>query len=581
MSEINNPAEIASQRALDEIYQCFDAWSSFCLEAGAGAGKTYSLVKSLKYLIVRHQYSMSRRNQRIACITFTNVAKDEILARTDRNPLIFCETIHSFCWSLISGFQNQLRSLISEMPTWHDRILTVGNLGERTVEYSLGYRSIREQQICIHHDDVIQLTIRLMEYPKFRHIMVNLYPIILIDEYQDTDSQWIEAIKLYFLGKDNSPLFGFYGDHWQKIYGKGCGKIEHPAVKYIGKEANFRSVSTIVNVLNRMRPELPQFIVNPTERGSISVFHSNNWRGERQSSSHWKGDLPSNIRHFAFERVKSILSEEGWDFSPEKSKILMLTHRILANEQGYASLPDLFSFSESYTAKEHPYIEYFVDKLEPACDAYDEHKFGLMFEVLDARVPLIRNRNDKIAWATAMDDLMRLREHDTVGAVLDHLSATNRPKLPDNIKKLEHDLATFDRSNDNIMPDTLAEIEKLRLVRYSEIKALRAYHSGFSPFETNHGVKGAEFENVLVVVGRGWNRYNFGKMLEMALQPQIITKNLEMFERNRNLFYVACSRAKYRLALLFTQELTQMALDTLIKWFGNDNIKSLDFTTQI
>lgn len=29
-----------------------------------------------------------------------------------------------------------------------------------------------------------------------------------------------------------------------------------------------------------------------------------------------------------------------------------------------------------------------------------------------------------------------------------------------------------------------------------------------------HGVKDAEFENVLVVVGRGWNKYNFGKMLE-------------------------------------------------------------------
>lgn len=577
MSEVNNPAEIASQKALEEVYSCLDSGKSFRLEAGAGAGKTYSLVKALRYLIERHHRSMPQRNQKIACITFTNVAKDEILARIDRSPLITCETNHSFCWSLISGFQRHLRSLIAEMPTWQERITAAGGLGERTVEYSLGHRSIREQQIYLHHDDVLPLTTKLMENAKFRRIMADQYPIILIDEYQDTDTQWVEAIKMYFLGEENSPLFGFFGDHWQKIYGDGCGKIEHAAVKEIGKEANFRSVPAVVDTLNRMRPELPQFVVDPTATGSVSVFHSNSWKGERQSGSHWKGDLPSEVGHLALEKVKSALEASGWDLSSEKSKILMLTHRILANEQGYASLPGLFRFPESYTAKEHLYIEYFVDRLEPACDAYSEQKFGLMFEALDSRVPLIRKPSDKIAWATAMDALMALRERATVGEVIDHLGKTKRPRLPDAIKNREYELAAFDRSSEEPMPDALVEIEKLRAVQYSEIKALRAYHSGFSPFETNHGVKGAEFENVLVVVGRGWNRYNFGEMLELASKPQIPANKAEMFERNRNLFYVACSRPKRRLALLFTQELGSAALNTLTLWFGGENITALNF----
>lgn len=577
MSEVNNPAEIASQKALEEVYSCLDSGKSFRLEAGAGAGKTYSLVKALRYLIERHHRSMPQRNQKIACITFTNVAKDEILTRIDRSPLIICETNHSFCWSLISGFQRHLRSLIAEMPAWQERITASEGLGERTVEYSLGHRSIREQQIYLHHDDVLPLTIKLMENAKFRRIMADQYPIILIDEYQDTDAQWVEAIKMHFLGKENSPLFGFFGDHWQKIYGDGCGKLEHPAVKEIGKEANFRSVPAVVNTLNRMRPELPQSVVDPTATGSVLVFHSNNWRGERQSGSHWKGDLPSEIGHRALEKVKSVLETSGWNLSSEKTKILMLTHRILANEQGYASLPGLFRFPESYTAKEHPYIEYFVDRLEPACDAYAEQKFGLMFEALDSRVPLIRKPSDKIAWAAAMDALMVLREQATVGEVLDHLGKTKRPRLPDTIKNRERELAVFDHSGDEPMPDMLAEIEKLRAVQYSEIKALRAYHSGFSPFETNHGVKGAEFENVLVVVGRGWNRYNFGEMLELASKSLIPANKAEMFERNRNLFYVACSRPKRRLALLFTQELGLASLNTLTLWFGGENITALNF----
>lgn len=577
MTETSSPAEIASQRALDEVYSCLDNRQSFRLEAGAGAGKTYSLVKALRYLIDRHQRSMPQRNQKIACITFTNVAKDEILARTDRSPLILCETNHSFCWSLICGFQRQLRILLAEMPIWQERITAVDGLGERTVEYSLGHRSIREQHIYIHHDDVLLLTIKLMGNAKFRRIMADQYPIILIDEYQDTDAEWVEAIKTHFLGQPNAPLFGFFGDHWQKIYGGGCGKLEHPAIKEIGKEANFRSVPAVVDALNLMRPELPQFVVDPTASGSLSIFHSNNWRGERQTGPHWNGDLPSAVGHQALESVKSTLEADGWNLSPENTKILMLTHRVLANEQGYSSLPGLFRYPESFTAKEHPYIQYFVDRLEPACDAYADRKFGSMFEALDSRVPLIRKVGDKAAWTKAMDTLMVLCDQATVGDVLDHLSKARRPRLPDSIRNRERELLEFDRSSDEPMPDVLVEIEKLRAVQYSEIKALRAYHSGFSPFETNHGVKGAEFENVLVVVGRGWNRYNFGEMLELASQSQIPSKKVEAFERNRNLFYVACSRPKRRLALLFTQELKPAAVNTLTKWFREENITALDF----
>ena len=148
MPDVDLPAEIASRKALETMYACLEAGESFRLEAGAGAGKTYSLVNALRFLIERHQKTMPRRNQKIACITFTNVAKDEIEARTDRSPLILCDTNHGFCWSLIGGFQRQLRELVAAMPIWQERIADVGgNLGERAIEYSLGHRSIRDHQI--------------------------------------------------------------------------------------------------------------------------------------------------------------------------------------------------------------------------------------------------------------------------------------------------------------------------------------------------------------------------------------------------------------------------------------------------
>ncbi len=571
-----NPAEEASERALGAVFASLEHGESFVLEAGAGAGKTYSLVKALLFLIKRDQIKFQKRHQKIACITFTNVAKDEIEARTDRTPLIFCDTIHAFCWSLISGFQKQLRDRLPHMDHWPERIEEAGGLGERAVEYTLGYRGIKDDRVSIHHDDVLLLTIWLMENVKFRRIMADKYPVILIDEYQDTNADWINSIKAHFLGQPGSPQFGFFGDHWQKIYGDGCGKIESPVLTVIGKEANFRSVSTIVDCLNRMRPELPQFVVDPADAGSVEILHTNNWLGARQTGQHWGGDLPAEVSHAALRSVMERLTQRGWDLSSEKTKILMLTHRVLASEQGYSSLPEIFRFNESFTKKEHGHIAFFVDNLEPACHAFIEKQYGEMFTALGGDLPEIRSQADKARWSAAMDRLINLRTNGTVGDVIAHLRETRRPRLPEKMEQREEELGRFDRAAGEEMPPALTELEALHAVPYQEIIALTRYHDGHSPFETKHGVKGAEFENVIVVVGRGWNRYNFNEMLELAQNVREIPSNKrEAFERNRNLFYVACSRPKRRLTLLFTQKLSDTAMQTVHAWFGAGAVEAL------
>ena len=578
VAEQLNPAEEASRRALAEVYGCLERKESFLVEAGAGAGKTYTLVKALHFLMDRYQHTMPQRHQKIACITFTNVAKDEIDARTDRSPLIYCNTIHAFCWSLISGFQRQLRERLPDLQHWPDKIAEVGDLGERAVEYELGHRSINDRSVSIHHDDVIILTIALMESTKFRRILTDKYPIILIDEYQDTNAGWIDSVKNHFLGQDGSPQFGFFGDHWQKIYADGCGKIEHPSLTVVGKQANFRSVSTVVDCLNRMRPELPQFVVDPNEQGSVRIFHTNTWTGARRTGGHWGGDLPTEAADLALQTVLDRLAEDGWDLSPESTKILMLTHRVLAGKQGYPSIPAVFTYNESFTNKEYPHIAYFANVLEPACEAYLSRKYGEMFRALGANVPAIRAQADKMKWSEAMDKLIELRASATVGDVVDHLLAVRRPRVPNAVERRERELREFDPEAGEDMPGVLKELGDLRAVSYQEIVALCRYLSGHSPFETKHGVKGAEFENVLVVIGRGWNRYNFNGMLELARDAAHIPVDRQAgFERNRNLFYVTCSRPKRRLAVLFTQELSDAAIETVCGWFGDDNVEPLNF----
>ncbi len=133
--------------------------------------------------------------------------------------------------------------------------------------------------------------------------------------------------------------------------------------------------------------------------------------------------------------------------------------------------------------------------------------------------------------------------------------------------------AITDDQGSSLPDDIITRVRGIRARPYSEMMALVKYLDGHTPFATKHSVKGDEFENVLVVLGRGWNQYNFDQFLELSASPATIPADKrDFFERNRNLFYVCCSRPTTRLALLFTQVLSNSSLQTLRAWFGADHV---------
>src|SRR3546814_5408942 len=107
-----NPAEEAARRSWAKLEQALDTGTSFVFEAGAGAGKTYSLLQTLDHLIPRHAREYLRRRQQIACITYTRVARDMILTSTDRHPAVYCETTHAFAWERSEEHTSELQSLM-------------------------------------------------------------------------------------------------------------------------------------------------------------------------------------------------------------------------------------------------------------------------------------------------------------------------------------------------------------------------------------------------------------------------------------------------------------------------------------
>ena len=96
---------------------------SFFLFAGAGSGKTRTLVEVLRRLtgVEKHDAGsrlanrLRARGQSIRVITYTRNAVAVINGRLGHNALARVSTIHAFCWDLIAGFDNDIREALLDL----------------------------------------------------------------------------------------------------------------------------------------------------------------------------------------------------------------------------------------------------------------------------------------------------------------------------------------------------------------------------------------------------------------------------------------------------------------------------------
>lgn len=89
------------------IQECIANKTSFVLQGGAGCGKTETLKHTLQYL------SKDYSKKRIACITHTNLAANEIIDRVGEGYNV--STIHSFLGSLIKNHTKAIHKVIHEI----------------------------------------------------------------------------------------------------------------------------------------------------------------------------------------------------------------------------------------------------------------------------------------------------------------------------------------------------------------------------------------------------------------------------------------------------------------------------------
>lgn len=274
-------AKADADRVDSQIIETLKQGYSFRVEAGAGSGKTYSLNKVIEWIQTNKWEDYKKKKQNVVCITYTNAAVDVIAGRLSDDSFIIPSTIHSFAWNAIKQYQSLLIQLIESDESLLPKEGDFSTVTE--VEYDLGRRYIKDGKHHLYHNDVLKLFCALLDKAKFRKIFSDKYPLILIDEYQDSYKPIIDRFLNYFVDVGKGPQFGFFGDAWQTIYqsNNACGMIENHNLKEIKKGANFRSAPKIVQLLNTIRPELPQQSAIDAFDGEVLVITCDDYTRER------------------------------------------------------------------------------------------------------------------------------------------------------------------------------------------------------------------------------------------------------------------------------------------------------------
>jgi DNA helicase-2/ATP-dependent DNA helicase PcrA len=535
---------------------------SFFLFAGAGSGKTRTLVEVLRRMTgvepheagSRFASGLRARGQSIRVITYTRNAVSVINGRLGENGLARASTIHAFCWDLISGFDEDIREELLEMNRMSLEKATADAEGRRRgatakdiqiiadfEERAIKLRSTRRflynpdrntyGEGALQHSQVLAVTKRLLDLrPTLRKTLADRHPVILIDESQDTMSGLLDSL-LHLVDEEPSRLtLGLFGDHRQRIYMDGHKDLPSliPRDWALPKlEMNHRCQQRIVDLINRIwAAELKgrtqpasgvvQFARTEKSGGTVRVFV-----GDTNLAPEEK--IRREMR--CAERMHTASGLVEWNNTKGGFQVLALEHKLAARRGGFLDVFNAMMLIDPEAARPQGNgenkgpgpVQILLDEI-PALAACIDPKgkvdeFGAI-EVLH-RYGCLRDLP-----TTGHDQQARLLELHTV--IQELADACSNPessvrevlgpvvkgklfRLDDRLSRAFHDSNPPPpdpaRSSDEPAEDRRSRgFHKLFCSRWTEIQLYRAYMEGTSNLATHQVVKGSEFENVMVVM---------------------------------------------------------------------------------
>ena len=628
MSSLKNSINVSNQ-----VYDCLNLKKpqSFFLFAGAGSGKTRVLVDVLEEIKEKQGANLKLNGQQVAVITYTNAACDEINHRLEYSPLFQIKTIHSFSWELIKLYQSDIKKWLEEnlklelselqsqqqkgrpnTKTAIDRAKKIESKTKRLdnlkniKRFTYNPNGDNRTKDSLNHSEVISMTAHfLITKPLMRSILVNKFPILLIDESQDTNKLLMDAF--FHVQKELSVQFslGLVGDTMQRIYADGKPDLGTSIPKEWSKpekNINHRSPKRIISLINRIRSYVDTHKQDPrsdAEEGILRIFIVSSDAGN-------KGDVEKKIRNV----MADVTKDDLWKTDNPKLKILTLEHHMASKRMGFSEL-----FEPLYK----------VDRLKT--DLLSGTLSGLNF-FTKIIIPLVQANKSKDKFAISQivkkysaflkpeslkdseDSMKNIKEvNNAVTELLELWKDNKSPKLIDILQKASSlqlfnvpeslipiaTRTTEEQSEINSMKvndedkeeeedddEILEAWDEALSVPFSQIEAYSEYISDKAIFGTHQGVKGLEYPHVMVIIddeeARGF-MFSYEKLLGAKAPTSRDIKNKTdgketSLDRTRRLFYVICSRAQRSLAIVVyskdPQKVKQHVLEQ--EWFVENEV---------
>lgn len=622
--------DLFDAEADETILDCLnlDKPKSFFLYAGAGSGKTRSLVEAIRIVCRDQGRRLSLAGQKIGVITYTNAACDEIKQRLEFDPRVEVSTIHAFAWSLIGGYDGDIRKWvaarmmqdIAELEEAQakgratskaavDRARSIESKRRRHAGLDTIQRFIysptgdNRTRDALNHAEVIAMTAEfLTSKPGLRRLLVTRFPILLIDESQDTSRRLMDALLEVQAAHRDDFILGLFGDTMQRIYADGKTDLAEAIPADWAKprkEMNHRCPTRVIELINKVRRDddgQEQRPRSDAKAGVIRLF----------LLPHTTIDKSAAEASIA-ARMAEISDDPAWADGSEAIKTLALEHMMSARrfgfEQFFGPLYAVQRINTGLLDGTGAGLGIFTREILPLVKALRAGDRFATAAIIRRTSPLL-NRDALRDAGEAQQSLL-----DRAKAACAGLMALVDGQPPASLRDVlryvaENGLFTVpdvllpfaaadpepadedDTGKDEEEVDIKSEIAAWRHALeapFDQIDKYDRYVRGVSQFDTHQGVKGLEFPRVMVVISdeeaRGF-LFNYDKLFGTKGKSKTDFENEAAgkettIDRTRRLFYVTCSRAERSLAVVYYAENPTALRDAMLQqgWFAGDEVE--------
>ncbi|MCS2538246.1 MULTISPECIES: UvrD-helicase domain-containing protein [Bacteroides] len=586
---------------------------SFFLFAGAGSGKTYSLVLLLKKIHNSIGKDLLLQGKNVAVITFTNAATDEIINRLDYSPIFHISTIHSFVWDVIKYYQADIKRLYcfyieEDLKALEKKLEETENKTTKTYlsnvekfEYQkerLAKAQIIEKFVynpngsnpeynALKHAEVIKISAQMiLENKMLQRIIAQRYPILLIDESQDTKKELIDTF--FEIQRNFADIFtlGLLGDQKQRIYADGKENIEDSIP--VGwekpvKRMNYRCAKRIIQLANNIGKDIDihaeQRPREDANDGLIRLFVIQQREGLN------KDEIEQNVMRIMSEQTQ----DAKWTTIGTEVKVLTLEHMMAARRLGFsrffAPLYKVSKYQMTFLQGSVSEIEFFTKEVLPIAESIKEDG-RVALEILKKYSPLLSGQNTEKPYELylkcreeAIKVANLVNENGTIRVVVDEIIKSQLLTVPDVVRQA-YMLSPSD-IEDTVEEELRAWVEVMDLP-INMVRSYDDYVNHRSQFDTHQGVKGLEFDRVMVIIDDSEIKgflFSYDKLFGVKDLSNVDLKNKEngketSIERTQRLFYVTCTRAKNSLAVvMYTNNPERVKTETIRKgWFEENEI---------